>query len=102
MINARDAITIALTHVRDLFATSAGDQPRGSDFRLEEVERREDDSWRVTVSFLRPGPGAMTAPAPAPAISVLGVDAQREFKVVSLTASGQVRSVAIRPIALSS
>ena len=95
-MTVQEAARAAVQHLKELFFDDVSDQPNGGDFRLEEVEYADDGSWELTISFLRRKPAGPSNP-----VRILGLDANREFKTVSLKPDGTVKSVRVRPIQVS-
>ena len=88
MIEVKQAISIALNSIGDMFEVDKIIDPR-----LEEIELSEDEKlWRVTVSFVRgTSPGALAAK--------LGAVGNREYKVATIESeTGKVLGVKIRQL----
>lgn len=92
-MNAKEAVKIAIEHVRDLFESE-----KISNLGLEEVEYEENErSWVVTVGFSRPW-DFPTGPLAAAISNHLKPD-RRDYKTVRIRESdSKVISVKNRPV----
>lgn len=115
-METKEAVKLAIDHLRDLFESDVEGMPKQGDFRLEEIRSSESDGWIITISFIRKSPeqppkavktnavfgqlGAAAAIVKASTV-IVGIDANREYKVVEIAADGKVKSVTMRTIPVS-
>ncbi|MEM6756591.1 MAG: hypothetical protein AAF586_05440 [Planctomycetota bacterium] len=111
-MDVKQAVRVAIEHLRDLFAQDVVEMPGEGDFRLEEVRLDEDDHWLITISFLRNSPAEPPVkPSPPTVMSraqsflentvLIGFDGRREYKVVEIDDAGKIISVSMRALPVS-
>jgi hypothetical protein len=85
-MEATAAIKLAKEQLSSLFATEGV-----SELQLEEVERKRNGNWLVTISFLRASRARPAAPGTL--ASYLPPDWQRESRVVEIDTDGNILAV---------
>jgi hypothetical protein len=99
-MTVEEAIQLATDSVKKHF--------EGSEFRLEEIELRDDGGFDVTVSFRPRDPardllkigGESFAGGLQGGRAAVGIDPGRVYKDVQISKDGQVRSIRMRQIVL--